>query len=74
LARPQTNPDAEAWDHMQSGSVIPNPIEIGKTVMVGSITSRTFWRTTEVTEIVEDVGKKIVFKTANSTYRVLWLD
>ena len=42
-------------------------------MLVGSATARTYsdqdyWLTTPVTEILEDEGDRVLFKTGNSTY------
>ena len=47
------------------GFCMPFPPVIGQSVWVGSISSRTGWTTTEVTEVSND-GRS--FKTINSTY------
>jgi len=48
---------------------------IGCSLLVGSINARTYgsdyWLTTLVTEIVEKTDDYILFKTENSTYKLL---
>lgn len=46
---------------------------VGVAILVGSPYARTYshqdwWRTTMVTEIIEDTPNKVIFKTKNSTY------
>lgn len=46
---------------------------VGCSMLVGSATARTYsdqdyWLTTPVTEILEDEGDRVLFKTGNSTY------
>jgi hypothetical protein len=47
--------------------------KVGCVVEVGSLTGRSYaaqdyWRTTKVTEILEETENRIRFKTGNSTY------
>ena len=47
--------------------------KLGCSILVGSITARTYsdqdyWLTTVVTEIIEDKGDYVKFKTGNSVY------
>ena len=49
---------------------------IGCSLLVGSVTARSYsnqdyWLTTTVTEIIEQTNKHIMFKTLNSTYKLL---
>ena len=53
--------------------VIGGKPTIGCSMLVGSITARSymdrdFWLTTVVTEIIEDKGDYVKFKTENSVY------
>ena len=56
--------------------VVGNEPIIGCSLLVGSVTARTYsnrdyWLTTEITEIVERTDEHIIFKTLNSTYKLL---
>jgi len=53
------------------GFCMPFPPVVGQTVWVGSISSRTGWTTTEVTEVTNN---DCTFKTLNSTYDLVPLD
>lgn len=49
---------------------------VGCSLLVGSVTARSYsnqdyWLTTEITEIVKKTKKYIIFKTLNSTYKLL---
>ena len=49
---------------------------VGCSLLVGSVTARSYsdqdyWLTTEITEIVERTNEHILFKTLNSTYKLL---
>lgn len=49
---------------------------IGCSLLVGGITARTYshqdyWLTTEITEILEKTDDYVIFKTLNSTYKLL---
>jgi hypothetical protein len=49
---------------------------VGCSLLVGSVTARSYseqdyWLTTVVTEIVEKTEKYVIFKTENSTYKLL---
>jgi len=49
---------------------------IGCSLLVGSVTARSFsdqdyWLTTPVTEIIEETNTHILFKTENSTYKLI---
>ena len=49
---------------------------VGYALLVGSITARSYsdsdyWLTTKITEIVEQTNEHILFKTENSTYKLL---
>jgi hypothetical protein len=49
---------------------------VGCSLLVGSVTARSysqqdFWLTTEITEIIEKTDDHIIFKTLNSTYKLL---
>jgi len=49
---------------------------VGCSLLVGSVTARSYsdrdyWLTTPVTEIVEETNEHILFKTENSTYKLL---
>jgi len=46
---------------------------VGCSMYVGAVTARTYqhqdyWLTTEITEIIEDTGDYVKFKTGNSEY------
>jgi hypothetical protein len=49
---------------------------VGCSLLVGSVTARSYstqdyWLTTLVTEIIEETNEHIMFKTENSTYKLL---
>jgi len=49
---------------------------VGCALLVGSVTARSYsdrdyWLTTPITEIVEETDEHILFKTENSTYKLL---
>ncbi len=49
---------------------------VGCSLLVGSVTARSYsnqdyWLTTAVTEIVEETNEYILFKTGNSTYKLI---
>jgi hypothetical protein len=57
--------------------VVGNKPMIGCSLLVGSVTARTYqhqdyWLTTEIVEILEENKKEVVFKTKNSKYRLVW--
>ena len=61
--------------HLHEGVVGNKPI-VGCSLLVGSVTARSYsdrdyWLTTEITEIVEETNEHILFKTLNSTYKLL---
>jgi hypothetical protein len=56
---------------MASGYCTPYPIEVGKSVWVGSLTSRDGWTTTPVQSIFNN-GRS--FKTRNNTYHIVPVD
>jgi len=56
--------------------VVDNKPVVGCSLLVGSVTARSYsdrdyWLTTEITEIVEETNEHILFKTLNSTYKLL---
>ena len=60
---------------LHEGVVGHEPI-VGCSLLVGSVTARSYsnqdwWLTTEITEIVEETNEYILFKTLNSTYKLL---
>ena len=60
---------------LYKGVVGHKPI-VGCSLLVGSVTARSYsdrdyWLTTEVTEIIEETNEHILFKTLNSTYKLL---
>ena len=63
----------ESWCR-KTGEMVGNKPMIGYCLLVGSVTagsysSRDWWRTTEITEIISEDDEKIRFKTASeSTY------
>jgi len=49
---------------------------VGCSLLVGSVTARSYsdqdyWLTTEITEILEETEEYCLFKTLNSTYKLL---
>ena len=49
---------------------------VGCALLVGSVTARSYsdsdyWVTTPITEIVEETNEHVLFKTLNSTYKLL---
>ena len=68
--------EALAWNDDETFKEIAGhePI-VGCSLLVGSLNARTYgsdyWLTTVVTEIVEKTDNYIVFKTENSTYKLL---
>jgi hypothetical protein len=53
--------------------VVSDRPTVGCSMLVGGVTARTYreqdyWLTTVVTEILEDTGKYVKFKTGNSIY------
>jgi len=52
------------------GYCTPFPLEIGRTVWVGSLSSRDGWRTTPIVEVIDNNN----FKTMNSTYKIVPLE
>lgn len=66
--------DAIKYDENgRNPKVIGNRPIVGASMLVGSITARSYsdrdwWLTTAVTEIIEDKGDYVLFKTGNSTY------
>lgn len=63
---------SEAYNHQLSEHMGHRPV-VGCTMKVGSMFARTFqaqdwWRTSPITEILEDTPNRVVFKTRNSTY------
>lgn len=61
--------------HLHEGVVGNKPI-VGTSLLVGSVTARSYsksdyWLTTEITEIVEETNEYVLFKTLNSTYKLL---
>ncbi len=66
----------EAWDRT-TGKCAGNKPMIGYCLLVGTMTAGTYstrdwWRTTEITEIVSEDDDKMVFKTVSgSTYTLL---
>lgn len=53
--------------------VVSDRPTVGCSMLVGSVTARTYsnqdyWLTTVVTEIIEDTGDYVKFKTGNSIY------
>jgi len=57
--------------------VAGNKPMIGCSLLVGSVTARTYqhqdyWLTTTITEILEENEKQVVFKTKNSKYKLKW--
>jgi len=62
----------EAWDRVK-GEIVGYEPMVGYCLLVGTLTAGTFttrdwWRTTEITEIVSETEDEIRFKTENSTY------
>lgn len=63
----------EAWDRVNA-KVVGNKPMVGYCLLVGTMTagmftSRDWWRTTEITEIISEDDEKIIFKTVSgSTY------
>lgn len=63
----------EAWDRT-TGEMVGNQPIIGKCLLVGTMTagmfsSRDWWRTTEITEFLEEKDDYLRFKTVSgSTY------
>jgi len=50
---------------------------VGCSLLVGSVTARTYsyqdyWLTTEVTKIIKKTKKYTLFKTLNSTYKLIY--
>jgi hypothetical protein len=69
--------DAIAWNEDDTFKEIKGhePI-VGCSLLVGSITARSYgnqdyWLTTVITEIVEKTDDYCIFKTENSTYKLL---
>ena len=66
----------EAWDRT-TGKLVGNKPMVGYCLLVGTVTagmfsSRDWWRTTEIAEIISEDNEKIVFKTVSgSTYTFL---
>lgn len=66
--------EAIAWN--EDGTfkeVVSNRPTVGCSMLVGSVTARSYshqdyWLTTPVTEILEDRGNYVKFKTGNSVY------
>lgn len=49
---------------------------VGCNLLVGSISARSYgkqdyWLTTQITEIIEETDKHVLFKTLNSTYKLI---
>lgn len=63
----------EAWDRVNA-KIVGNKPMVGYCLLVGTVTagmfsSRDWWRTTEITEILSEDEGKVVFKTVSgSTY------
>ena len=56
--------------------VVGNMPIVGCSLLVGSITARSYssqdyWLTTTITEILEETSDYILFKTENSTYKLI---
>lgn len=56
--------------------VVGNKPIIGCSLLVGSVTARSYsrqdyWLTTAVTEIIEENDSYILFRTGNSTYKLI---
>lgn len=56
-----------------SGEIAGHEPMVGKMLLVGTVTAGTFstrdwWRTSPITEIVSESDEEVVFKTGNSTY------
>jgi hypothetical protein len=66
--------DAIAWNNDGTfKEVVSNRPTVGCSMMVGSVTARTYdpqdyWLTTVVTEILEESDEYVKFKTENSIY------
>jgi len=68
--------DSQAIKWKEDGTlekVVSHKPTVGCSMYVGSSTARTYqyqdyWLTTEVTEILEDTGDYVRFKTGNSEY------
>jgi len=59
------------------GKVVGNRPLVGYCLKVGTITAgmfstRDWWMTTPITEIISETEKEIKFKTKNSTYTMRW--
>ena len=59
-----------------SGKIVGNKPIVGCCLKVGTMTAGTFssrdwWMTTEITEIISEDDEKVRFKTGNSTYTLL---
>lgn len=62
-------------DGLYEDTVGHEPI-VGCSLLVGSLTARSYshqdyWLTTKVTEILEKTDEYVLFKTLNSTYKLL---
>jgi len=69
--------EALAWNEDETLKEVAGhePI-VGCSLLVGSVTARSYsksdyWLTTVVTEIIEETNEHILFKTENSTYKLL---
>lgn len=66
----------EAWDRINKKLVGHKPM-VGYCLLVGTLTAgmfstRDWWRTSEITEIISETEDEIRFKTENSTYTFKW--
>jgi len=62
--------------HKFNEGVVGHEPIVGCSLLVGSVTARSYsdrdyWLTTEITEIIEETNEHILFKTLNSTYKLL---
>ena len=67
--------EAIKWDGADSHKIVGHEPIVGCAFLVGSVVARTYgsdyWLTTVVTEILEKTKDYILFKTTNSTYKLL---
>ena len=67
----------DEWTYCSSGYINPDPIEIGKSVWVGSLSSRAGYETTAVVSMgnTETIQDSIIFETkSGSQYLVVPLE
>jgi len=64
----------ESFDPEQGMKLVGDKPMVGCALKVGTVTAgmfstRDWWLTTPITEIVSENDKEVIFKTKNSTYR-----